>query len=128
MDTAAHANGGARAHGQLQKAFNYLDSQGINENSAYTSIFYNDQTENVGYWKTNLDTCLKELESLPKTSSMQEQSNVLMRLRESLVTHGQSGDSVRHPDGIEIYPNNVLFMVWGVLSVPGLIVMAALSN
>ena len=40
-----------------------------------------------------------------------------MKLRESLTDRdGSGGTKVIYPTSIEIYPNNVLFFVWGILS------------
>ena len=57
-----------------------------------------------------------ELENLPEDATSLEKTNVLMKLRETLTDETESGVSVTIPNGISIYPRNVAYFWWGLLS------------
>lgn len=66
---------------------------------------------------------MAELKSLKPDASALECSNVLMKLRETLIVHGDKGsERLRCPDGISINGNNVIFAIWGWFSLFGLLV------
>lgn len=47
-----------------------------------------------------------------------ERSNLLMKLRETLLDQGENGKIVvTFPEGISIYPNNIAMFLFGCLSV-----------
>jgi len=81
--------------------------------SGYTSILYRTPDEDVGFWHDNLEASLKELQSVRLDASQLERSNVLIKLRETLLDHKEGGVSVTSPSGISIYPNNTLYAFWG---------------
>lgn len=45
-----------------------------------------------------------------------ERSNVMMRVRETLVEHGKEGTGVVAPDGITVYPANTGTAMFGCLA------------
>jgi hypothetical protein len=104
LKRAADANSVALAESELQMAVDYLDRH--NMTSGYTSVVYRTPDEDVGFWHDNLASSLATLKTLPKNATQLEQSNVLMKLRETILDHGKDGDSLTTPDGISIYPNN----------------------
>jgi hypothetical protein len=53
-----------------------------------------------------MNASLGELKRLPSNASQYEQSNVLMKLRETLTNKGEQGSSVTVPPGISRFPNN----------------------
>lgn len=81
----------------------------------YTSVIYRTPDEDIGYWYDNLSASLKELREMPADASQLERSNVLMKLRETLV--GSEGVSLTMPSGISVYPSNAAFFWWGWASV-----------
>ena len=58
----------------------------------------------------------KELEEVPEDTSRMEKTNILMKLRETLTDEGESGVEVTIPDGISIYPYNVSYFWWSIVS------------
>jgi hypothetical protein len=82
--------------------------------SGYTSIVYTTPDEDVGYWFTNLSAALSELSTVKPDASMLERSNVLMKLRETLM--GASHTQVIVPMGVSVFPHNAAFLWWGLLS------------
>ena len=51
-------------------------------------------------------------------ASQLEKSNVLMKLRETLIDNGENGDNLTVPDGLSRYPNNLM---WGTILMLGII-------
>lgn len=114
LKRAADANTVELAEKNLVVALNHLESNGTT--SGYTSILYRTPDEDVGFWYQNLQASLKELRSIKPEAAQLERSNVLMKLRETLLDHGQSGDTVTTPPGISVFPSNTAYFFWGLLS------------
>ncbi len=45
-----------------------------------------------------------------------EQSNVLMKVRETILDDGSEGVSVTAPSGITIYPSNGVYCLFGIIT------------
>ena len=58
---------------------------------------------------------MKELRSVDSSATQLERTNVLMKLRETLLDEGQ-GVSVTAPSGITVFPFNAAFALWGLAS------------
>ena len=85
--------------------------------SGFTSILYTTPDEDVGFWFNNLSVSLKELNEVRPDASLLERSNVLLKLRQTLLDHTQSGEKITAPGGITIFPSNGLFLLWALLSI-----------
>lgn len=109
LKQAADANSVELAIECLDKAIAYTEVNNLTD--GYTSVLWRTEDENIGFWYKNLKTCRKELEEC-KDSSQLEQTNVLLKVRESLLDHTADGTVVTLPKGISRYPNNAL---WGIL-------------
>ena len=109
LKQAADANSVELAIECLDKAIAYTEVNNLTD--GYTSVLWRTEDDNVGFWYKNLKTCRKELEDC-KDSSQLEQTNVLLKVRESLLDHTADGTVVTLPKGISRYPNNAL---WGIL-------------
>lgn len=96
---AADANTAALALERLNIALDYIESHGLTE--GYTSVLWKTEDENIGYWYRNIKACQGELESCLDAAQL-EQSNVLMKVRESLT----NGNELTIPAGISRYPDN----------------------
>ncbi len=110
---AADANTVDIAHEELTKAINYLEAN--NMTSGSTSVIWETPDEDVGFWYKNLKASQKELAELNSTSAL-ERTNVLMKLRETLMDQGEKA-RVTVPDGMSAFPNNALWvwLSWGAL-------------
>lgn len=108
---AANANTVESASKELGIAIKYLEDNNITK--GYTSVMFDSPKDDVGFWYNNLKSCEKDLIDISNdtSSTMLEKSNVLLRLRETLLDN--KGVSVV-PPGISRYPNNT---IWGVLFV-----------
>ena len=108
LKQAADASSVELAERQLNQAIDYIEKAGLT--SGYTSVIYKTEDENIGFWYENLKVCQKELAETKGNSTL-ENTNVLMKLRESLTDNAENGTTLTIPSGIYLYPNNALFMV-----------------
>lgn len=114
LKRAADSNTVGLAIENLEIAVKNIEASGMT--SGYTNILYRTPNEDVGFWHSNLKASLQELQAVKPDVDMMTRTNILMKLRETLVDHAQAGVSVTIPPGIAIYPNNLLYMLWAVVS------------
>lgn len=118
LKRAADAGSVDLAKSELSKAVIEIERRGLT--SGYTAILWKTPDQDIGFWYLNLKGLLKDLEGLSEDSSPMEKSNMLMKLRESLLDDtGKNGVKVTYPDGVSIYPYNRLFALWATLSFVG---------
>lgn len=111
---AADANSITLATQELQTAVTYLKDNNLTK--GYTSLFWNTPDEDVSFWFTNLNTALSNLQATKDSASSLEKSNLLLKLRETLLDNTKDGEKVTRPSGIEIYPNNMAYFIWAGIS------------
>ena len=116
---AADASSVELAKEELGKVIEYCDKNGLTEGTV--SIIMRQPKNDVGYWYKNLTTAYAELDSLSSEASSVERTNMLMKIRETLTDVDESGVEITHPDGISIYPNNVGYFLWAILSFLGMV-------
>jgi len=104
LKRAADANTIELAQTELGKAVKYLEDNNLTE--GFSSVFYQTPDQDVGFWYTNLKTSLEELKLVDQDVSQLEKSNVLLKLRETLM----DGAEITVPLGMEVFPHNVLWM------------------
>lgn len=114
LKRAADANTVDIAKEQLQIAIKYIEDNNLT--SGYTSIVYRTPDEDVGFWYKNLKASYAELAAVPADASQLERTNVLMKLRETLLDAHEKGVSVTSPSGISIYPNNSAYCFFGIFA------------
>ena len=71
--------------------------------------------EDVGFWYQNLKASLGELDQVSLTASQLEKSNLLIKLRETLLDQGKEGISITSPDGISRFPLNTAYAIAGII-------------
>jgi len=113
LKRAADANTVEIAKDNLAKAIKYAEDNNLTE--GIVSVFLQNPENDIGFWYDNMKACYEELDKLPEDATSLEKTNMLMKLRESLVDTGES-TSVTVPTGITVYPNNVLYFIWGWIS------------
>lgn len=113
MKRASDANTVELARAEMEKVVHYAMEQGLT--NGYTSIIYRTPDEDVGFWFQNMQASLEKLKRVRPDATQLEMSNVLMKLRETLLDHGRRL-SVTVPSGISVFPHNVGYTVWGSLS------------
>jgi len=113
LKRAADANTIALATNELQAARAWIDAN--RATSGYTSILWTTPDEDVGYWHQNLKASLDGLLKIDETASSLEKSNVLIKLRETLLDQIK-GESITVPNGISVFPNNVAWALFGTVA------------
>lgn len=113
LKRAADANTVEIAKDNLAKAIEYAEKNNLT--TGIVSVFMRNPENDIGFWYDNMKACYEELDNLPEDATSLEKTNMLMKLRESLVDTGES-TSVTVPEGISVYPNNVIYFIWGWLS------------
>ena len=127
IERASRANTVKTAIQELEAATTYLEQNNLT--SGYTSVLWKTPSEDVEFWYKNLKASLTELKSLPADASSLEKSNMLIKLRESLIKHSQEGDSIVAPSGISVHPHNFhWFVAWVTIASAVLIVAAIKIN
>jgi hypothetical protein len=120
LKRAADSNTVELAAQNLETALAGAEARGLT--AGYTSVIYNTPDEDVEFWYTNLSQSLAEIRQLSPDATPLERSNLLMKLRETIMDNTDSGTSVTAPEGISVYPNNGLLLVLGFISTIGLVV------
>lgn len=116
LEQVANANSNELALKSIDKAIKFIEENELTE--GYTSILYRTESDNVGFWYENIKSCQKELsESLD--SSQLEKSNILLKVRESLMTN--KGELII-PRGITRYPHNTGYSIFFTISIIMLII------
>lgn len=110
LKRAADANTIEMAKPQLDKAIKYLEDHNLT--TGIVSIFLKNPANDIDYFYQNLVASRNELEQVKPDASQLEKSNVLIKLRETLLDTG----IVTHPCGLAIYPNNRGFMWWAIIT------------
>jgi hypothetical protein len=99
---------------KLQEALLYIEKENLTY--GYTSVIYRTPDEDVGFWYKNLKTTLAELDTVRKANTTPlEKSNILMKLRETLLDNGKNGTTLTVPDGISVFPANGGWAFFGFL-------------
>lgn len=114
LKRAADANTIKLANEELTKSIKYLESKNLT--TGYTSILWKTPDEDIDFWYRNLKASQSELSNL-KSESALEKTNVLIKLRETLLDSGEKS-KVTVPKGLSVYPNNKL---WAFLTLIAII-------
>jgi hypothetical protein len=99
---AADANSVEIAEKHLTKGIEYLETHNLT--SGHTGVIFYSPTNDIGLWYENLKSAQSQLQDYIKndTPSALEESNILMKLDETVATH---------PNSISFYPHNA-FWFW----------------
>ncbi len=121
LKRAGDANTVELALQEMKIAVKYLEDNEMTE--GFTSIIYTTPDEDMGFFYQNLKASVEELQKVTPETPQLERSNVLMKLRETLL----DGDEVTIPEGASVFPYNKSFAVWGLLSVLFLVIFGGLA-
>jgi hypothetical protein len=91
---AAVANTIEMASQELEVGLKYLEAHDLTAGN--TALFYETPEDDIGFWYQNLKTAEGVLQRVPKDASLLERTNVLLKLKESIVPP---------PSDIANYPN-----------------------
>ena len=110
LKRAADSNTVELAADNLKVALDYMEANGMT--TGYTSVVWKSPDEDVAFWYNNIKQSYEELISLDETATNLEKTNLLMKLRETLLDQKEKGESLTCPTGISVFPNNTL---WAIL-------------
>lgn len=111
LKRAANANSVPLAKTQLEKAIKYLEKHDMT--SGNTAVFFPTPASDVEFFFANISTSLHELQTLPENAPLLESSNVLMKLRETLIEHKESGEELNMPSSLAVFPYNKFWLaIW----------------
>lgn len=113
IERATRTNNVEKAIDNLDIALEFIEENGYTKGN--TSIFIEDPDNDIQYWYENVLGTRNELEQVV-ASSAEEQSNVLMKAKETL-TYADDNGSARIPFGIEFYPNLLYWFIAEILFV-----------
>ena len=106
LKRAADANTIGLAQEELQSALEYMEESGLTDGS--THVLWKTPATDIGFLYQNLSDANAELLYLPESTSSLERTNVLMKLRETILDEGQHV-SVTLPEGISVYPSQRMY-------------------
>jgi hypothetical protein len=109
LKRAADANTIHIAEGELDKALASIEKRGLKDGR--TGVLWQSPNTDVGFWYNNLVTARSELGNLSPDATSMEKSNMLIKLRETLIDHGKDGDKVTLPYSICLHPANGLYFM-----------------
>jgi hypothetical protein len=123
LKRAADANTVETAKAQLDKSIDYLDLH--NMTTGYTSVLWQTPDEDIEFWFNNLKSASAELAKVDSTTTSLEKTNILMKLRETLLDAGEKGEKLTVPDGLYKYPDNKFWVFMsicaGIILIGGII-------
>jgi len=109
LKRAADSNTVELAQKNLNVAVEYAESHNLTK--GYTSVLWTTPDEDIEFWYSNLKASQEELSKVTADTTALERSNMLMKLRETLLDQKEKGTAVTIPDGISRYPYNGLLGV-----------------
>ena len=115
LKRAADANTVSLAIQEMEIVVAYLEEEGMT--NGYTSILYCTPDEDVRFWYTNIKDALKELRAVTPEATQLERSNLLIKLRETLIINTNKGERITCPKGISIYPWNRVICSLFIISI-----------
>ena len=128
LKRAADANSLKLAEKELVTAMKYLinnnydTEEGRNQGSVFdhTSVIYSTPDEQISFHYQNISDSLEEVREVrlkgDKATPL-ERSNVLMKLRETLLDDSGSGQKATYPKGMHVYPWNAKLVFVEVFAV-----------
>jgi hypothetical protein len=110
LERAGNANSIDIARTELKVALDFLEKENLT--TGYTSVMYTTPNEDIGFWYNNIKSAYNQLDAIDSDSISQlEESNILIKLRETLMDAHEGSYHVTVPCGISRHPNNTLFAI-----------------
>ena len=121
LKRAADANSIKLAKQELKISLDYIEEHKMTTGN--TAVLWVKPEHELDFWYDNIKSSYDELSLLTDSTSGLEKSNMLIKLRETLIDHsGKSGDSVTKPPKIANYPHHLLIWILGWVSAIVLVV------
>ncbi len=110
LKRTADANTIKLATQEMNTVIHYLEENNLTQ--GYTSIAIKTPDEDIEFWYTNLKQALDELQRVKPDATQLEKSNILMKLRETILDN----NIITLPRGISVSPHNKLLALAAILS------------
>ena len=110
------------AKDNLDIAITYLEERELT--NGVVGIFLKQPGNDIGFFYTNLKACQTELENIKEDATQLEKSNILMKLRETILDSSQNGVSVTHPCEMYVYPYQRMYFYLGCFFFIGACIMS----
>lgn len=114
LKSAADAPTVELAKPELDVALRYMEDKGLTR--GHSHLIIKNRQADVGYWYTRTKEARADLDTITEESTGLEKSNMLMKLRETLLDDGESGTKVTTPPHIPIYPHQ---WFWSIMCILG---------
>lgn len=118
ISNSAHVNSIKVAKKELDHAILYLEEKNLTEGRV--SIVSSQIANDIGYFYENLKVQQEFLDTESKKElNSEEETAILMKYRSNIgdYTSDKLHFSLNIPDGISIYPNNVAYFWWAIISI-----------
>lgn len=109
LKRAADANSIELAQKELETVIDYIEKNNLME--GYTGILLKTPKGDLSFWYNNLKSALQNLNKVTPATSELEKTNILMKLRESILDQGKKGMEITVPPNVAFYPNQRLYIV-----------------
>lgn len=113
LKRAADSNTVDLAKENMQLALKYIEEEGLVR--GYSNVLWRTPKHDIEFWYKNLSASLQELNSMSPEAAPLERSNMLMKLRETLLDEGQD-THVTLPPQISIFPNQRTVVFGGFIA------------
>ncbi len=121
LKRAADATSVDLAKQELRTALDYIEAHGMTY--GYATLFYYTPENDLRFWHQNLEQAWTDLTSLPKDATELERSNMLLKLRETILDHDKDGETVTSPGKAFLHPHISIFAwflcIFGALGLLG---------
>lgn len=108
---------------ELDKAIEYAKDNNLTKGN--TGIFFKTPACDIKFWFENLEKAREALKEVGGQATAMEKSNVLMRVRETLLDSADKSVEVTLPPKIELYPHvlvfSVMFWIGAIVGILGLV-------
>ena len=113
LKRAADSNTISLASSELKAALEEIERRRYT--SGYSSVLWRTPKHDIAFWYKNLKSSLEELGTISEEATQLEKSNVLMKLRETILDDTKSGVEVTYPPFISLYPNQRILCFFVVI-------------
>ena len=120
LKQAADSNTVPHARERLDIALRNIEKWNLTSGSSH--VLWMTPKHDIGFWYENLKAARQDLDTVTEESTPLERSNVLMKLRETILDNGNDGTCVTAPPNISIHPHVGVVWVFCWLSLLGITV------
>jgi hypothetical protein len=107
---AADANTVELAKKELKTVLDYLEKNKLTQGS--TAVLWDTPQTDIEFFYTNIKSSYIELDKVTDQTSQLEKTNILLKLRETLLDPSEHGYRVTRPSDLYLYPGVTFWFIW----------------